>query len=82
MFDFKKKKEEPKVEEPKSTNPNERLATEVLDLKLQALTRKIVEQDIIIRRLLELVVMNIEHKAYDKYLLPRINAIKNILDKK
>lgn len=63
-------------------NPNERLQTEVLDLKLQAMVRKVAEQDIIIRRLLDLVIMNIEHKSYSKFLLPQIHSIKNILDKR
>lgn len=82
---FKKSKPEESVKketQAEARSTNERLATEVLDLKFQALMRKVVDQEIIIRRLLDLVVMDIEHKAYDKFLLPRIHAIKNLLDKK
>jgi len=80
MFNFWKKK--PKKQPIKEViQPTETLKLEVVDLKLQALTRKVVEQDIIIRRLLELVVMNIEHKAYDK-MRPKIEAIQNMLDKR
>lgn len=61
---------------------DEELKAELNELKLQALMKKVAEQEIIIRRLLDLVVMNIEHKAYDKILLPQINAIKNLLDKR
>ena len=78
MFNFKKEPKVTKKEEP-TTNDNRH---EIADLKLQALTRKVVEQEMIIRRLLDLVVMNIEHKAYDKILLPQITKIKNLLDKK
>lgn len=78
MFNFKKK--EPN-KEPAKPEPVEKLQKDVLDLKLQGLMRKVAEQDVIIRRLLELVVMNIEHKSYDK-MRPKIAAIQNMLDKR
>lgn len=60
---------------------DEQLKSELNELKLQALMKKVAEQEIIIRRLLELVVMNIEHKRYDQ-MRPKIAAISNMLDKK
>ena len=78
---FGKKKEV--VKEKVSELPdNTKLATDVLDLKLQGLMRKVAEQEILIRRLLELIIMNVEHRSYDKFLLPKITQIKNMLDKK
>lgn len=77
------KKKETKVLPVNYTDKSiEETKIEIIDLKLQGLMRKVAEQDIIIRRLLELVVMNIEHKAYDKFLLPNITKIKNMLDKR
>lgn len=81
MFNFKKKPQNEPIsvkEEPKTDD----LKHELADLKLQSVMKKIAEQEIIIRRLLELVTMNIEHKAYDKFLLPKIIQIRNLLDKR
>jgi hypothetical protein len=85
MFNIFKKREEfkPKVKTIDDQRvENLLLLEEVSDLKLQALMRKVAEQEILIRRLLDLVVMNIEHKDYSKYLLPKITQIQNLLDKK
>ena len=80
MFNFKKKEQrvEPVQQE---TITNNDLKHEAHDLRIHALLRKVAEQEIIIRRLLELVTMNIEHKDYSKFLLPKITAIRNLLDK-
>jgi len=79
MF-FKKREEFPEkkkiVQEPETA----KLIEQVNELKIQALAKQVAEQEIIIRRLLELVIMNIEHKSYDK-MLPQIHKVKNMLDK-
>jgi len=79
MF-FKKREEFPEkkkiVQEPETA----KLVEQVNELKIQALAKQVAEQEIIIRRLLELVIMNIEHKSYDK-MLPQIHKVKNMLDK-
>lgn len=79
MFNFKKKEE---TIQPPDTQINDDLRHELADLKLQSLMKKVADQEIIIRRLLELVVMNIEHKDYSRFLLPKITQVKNLLDKK
>lgn len=79
MFNFKKK--EPKIDA-KIQEVHKELKNDINELKLQAVMQKVAEQEIIIRRLLELVIMNIEHKDYSKFLLPKITQVKNILDKK
>ena len=56
MFNFKKKPEVSVQAEPNT----EELKHELADLKLQSVMKKVAEQEIIIRRLLELVTMNIE----------------------
>jgi hypothetical protein len=58
-----------------------KLVEQVNELKIQALAKQVAEQEIIIRRLLELVIMNIEHKDYSRYCLPQIQKVKNLLDK-
>ena len=77
---FKKREEFPEkkkiVQEPETA----KLVEQVNELKIQALAKQVAEQEIIIRRLLELVIMNIEHKSYDK-MLPKIHGVKNLLDK-
>ena len=79
MFNFKKK---PEISLPKEESTNDVLKQELSDLKLQSVMKKVAEQEIMIRRLLELVVMNIEHKDYSKHLLPKITQLQNILDRK
>ena len=84
MFKIFKKREEfpPKdktIDEKRVENTE--LLKEVVDLKLQALQRKLAEQEVVIRMLLDLVIMNVEHKDYARFLLPQITKIKNKLDK-
>ncbi len=84
MFNFKKKdatNTQQLIDNVASEKTTEQLKIEVVEAKHKKLTTKVIEQEIIIRRLLELVIMNIEHKAYDK-MRPKIDAIKNLLDKK
>ena len=82
MFNFKKKEDSktPKLEIPLETLNDKR--HELADLRFQSLVKKVAEQDIIIRRLLDLVIANIEHREYSRFLLPKITAIKNLLDSK
>lgn len=77
MFNFKKKPEALPPEQPIDDTKHE-----IHDLRHHALSRKVAEQEIMIRRLLEIVVMNIEHKDYSKHLLPKITQLQNLLDKK
>jgi hypothetical protein len=83
MFGLFKKREEFKEKlPPKPPEPSTKdLQEEINSIKIQSLAKQVAEQEIIIRRLLELVIMNIEHKDYSKHLLPQINKTKNLLDK-
>ena len=87
MFDFKKKEQkvidQPKtVEPPKQMDETTRMRFEVLEMKNENLTRKMIEQELIIRRLLDLVIMDCEHKDFSKHIMPQIDRVKNLLDKK
>ena len=82
MFNFKKKREEFPEKVAKPVEPDlAKILEEVNSMKIQNLALKVAEQEIIIRRLLELVIMDIEHKNYSAVIVPQIAKVKNLLDK-
>ena len=77
-----KRKEFPEKKAPiQIDNTLAELQEQVNSEKIKSLALKVAEQEIIIRRLLDLVIMNIEHKDYSKHLLGQIHKVKNLLDK-
>lgn len=83
MFNpFKKREEFPEKKRAIPVEiPVETIKAEINNEKILALAKQVAEQEIVIRRLLELVIMDIEHKDYSKHILPQIHKVKNLLDK-